>query len=225
MKETGKGINFINVYSPQIVVDKRVLWSDLQRVINRDHDFWIVGGDYNCVRDRSKRRNSKFNASVSSEFNDFIDKVGLHEYSLKGRKFTFVSGNKCSSIDRILVSGDVINNWPDAEYRALARDKSDHNPLVLKVEVRNYGAKPFRFYNSWLLRSDLENIVVKTVNEFRGSGAPDIVLTNKFKRIRQEIVKWRKNKSIKEAEEEANLKQELIELDAMVEDRDLTDTE
>ncbi|KAI3775666.1 hypothetical protein L1987_45415 [Smallanthus sonchifolius] len=225
LKETGKGITFINVYSPQKLVDKRLLWTELERIIVYDQEFWIIGGDFNCVRDRSERRNSKFIASVSNEFNEFIDKVGLHEFMLKGRKFTFVSGNKCSRIDRFLVSWSVINEWSNAEYRALARDKLDHSPLVLKVDVRNYGAKPFRFYNSWLLRPDLEDIVARTVSEFRGCGAPDIVLMNKFKMLRQEIVKWRKNKGIEEAEEEANLHQELIELDAMVEDRDLTDAE
>ena len=48
---------------------------------------------------------------------------------------------------------------------------------------------------------------------------------NKFKLLRQDIVKWRKTKGTEEAEEEVNLNQEMIELDAMVEDRDLTEAE
>lgn len=184
LKETGKSITLINVYSPQKLVDKRLLWTELERIIVQDQEYWIVGGDFNCVRDRMERRKSKFIASVTNEFNDFIDKVGLHEFMLRGRKFTYVSGNKCSRIDRILVSWSVINDWPNAEYRALAREKSDHSPLILKVEVRNYGAKPFRLYNSWLLHSDLEDLVDRTVKDFSGYGPPDIVLMNKFKLLR-----------------------------------------
>ncbi|PWA48518.1 RNA-directed DNA polymerase, eukaryota, Nucleotide-binding alpha-beta plait domain protein [Artemisia annua] len=167
LKETGKSITLINVYSPQKLVDKRLLWTELERIIVQDLEYWIVGGDFNCVRDRMERRKSNFIALVTNEFNDFID----------------------------------------------------------KVEVRNYGAKPFRFYNSWLLRSDLEGLVDRTVKDFSGCGPPDIVLMNEFKLLRQEIVKWRKTKGTEEAEEEVNLNKELIELDAMVEDRDLTEAE
>ncbi|XP_021995822.1 uncharacterized protein LOC110893005 [Helianthus annuus] len=187
--------------------------------------YWVVGGDFNCVRDRAERRNSKFMASVSNEFNEFIDKVGLHEFNLKGRKFTFVSGNKCSRIDRIFVLWNGFNEWPNAEYRALARDKSDHSPLILNVEARNYGAKRFRFFNSWLSREDLEEVVVTVVKDYVGQGPPDLIFMNKLKKVKQAIIEWRKKVNIEDAEEELNLKQDIIELDALVEDRDLTEAE
>ena len=120
----------------------------MSRIIIQDQGYWIVGGDFNCVRDRVERKKSKFIPSVVVEFNEFIDTTGLHEFNLKGRKFTYVSGNKCSRIDRILVSWSYTNDWPNAEYRALAREYSDHSPIILRMEARNFGAKPFRFFNS-----------------------------------------------------------------------------
>ncbi|XP_022041076.1 uncharacterized protein LOC110943648 [Helianthus annuus] len=225
LKESRKEVVLINVYAPQKVVDKRILWTELERRIVNDQRFWIVGGDFNCVRDRAERRNSKFLPSVSYEFNEFIDKVGLHEFQLKGRKFTFVSGNKCSRIDRIFVSWNGLNEWTNAEYRALGREKSDHSPLVLKVEARNYGAKPFRFFNSWLSKEGFEEIVVNAAKEYSGSGPPDVKLMGKFRKIRQAIVEWRKKVTTIEQEEELQLKQDLIELDSFIEDRDLTEAE
>ncbi|XP_021996228.1 uncharacterized protein LOC110893425 [Helianthus annuus] len=200
LKDSGKEITVINVYAPQKLVDKRILWADLERLIVNDDSYWIVGGDFNCVRDRGERRNSKFIASVSSEFYEFIDKVRLHEFNLHGRKFTFVSGNKCSRIDRILVSWRFLNDWTNAEYRALAREKSDHSPLVLKA-------------------------VTNVVKEFDGTGPPDLILMNKFWKVRQALVEWRKKVVADDNELEANLKQDLLELDAMIEDRDLTEVE
>ncbi|XP_021995828.1 uncharacterized protein LOC110893012 [Helianthus annuus] len=205
MKDSGKDMTIINMYAPQKLIDKKALWTELEWVIVQDSSYWIVGGDFNCVRDRSERRNSKFIASATNDFKEFLDGVGLHEYGLRGRKFTIVSGNKCSRIDRLFVSWSFLNDWPNAEYRALAREKSDHSPLILKVEYRNFGAKPFHFFNSWLYRDGFDDVVVKAASDFNGSGPPDIVLMNKFKRIRQEIVKWRMKLTVNELEEEANL--------------------
>ncbi|XP_021975311.1 uncharacterized protein LOC110870438 [Helianthus annuus] len=161
LKDDGKAFSLINIYAPQKLRDKRSLCAELEGIIVRDNAFWVVGGYFNCVRDRSERRNSRFNALVSNEFNDFIDKVELHEFTLKGRKFTFVSGNKCSRIDRILVSWNFVNEWTNAEYRALAREESDHCPLVLKIEAQYFGPKHFRFFNSWLSRDRLSEVVDK----------------------------------------------------------------
>ncbi|XP_076928241.1 uncharacterized protein LOC143605053 [Bidens hawaiensis] len=170
LKDDGKAFPVVNVYAPQKLRDKRALWAELESIIFQNHSFWVVGGDFNCVRERSERRNSKFNAQVSNEFNEFIDNVDLQEFVLRGRKFTFMSGNKCNRIDCIFVSWNFLNEWTNAEYRALAREESDHCPLVLKIEARNFGPKPFRLFNSWLSRADLHEVVTKALSGFDETG-------------------------------------------------------
>ncbi|XP_021995785.1 uncharacterized protein LOC110892964 [Helianthus annuus] len=225
LRDNGKVITIVNVYSPQRLIEKRTLWADLDRCIIQDENYWIVGGDFNCVRDRNERRNSKSVPSTSNEFNEWIDRVGLHEYSLKGRRFTYVSGNKCSRIDQIFVSWNFLNDWVNAEYQALAREKSDHNPILLKVVYRNYGAKPFRFFNSWLQREDFDELVNSSLMSFSREGRYDLVMLNKFRLLRKAIVKWRDSKTEKEKEEEENVRQDIIELDGIIEDRELTAAE
>ncbi|XP_076930153.1 uncharacterized protein LOC143594820 [Bidens hawaiensis] len=198
LKDDGKAFSVVNVYAPQKLRDKRALWAELESIISRNHSFWVVGGDFNCVRDRSERRNSKFNAQVSNEFNEFIDKVDLQEFVLRGRKFTFVSDNKCSHIDRIFVSWNFLNEWTNAEYRALSREESDHCPLVLKIEARNFGPKPFRFFNSWLSRADLHEVVNKALLVFDEIGPLDVLLLHKFKRIKDKETTARVGRNQKE---------------------------
>ncbi|XP_035845351.1 uncharacterized protein LOC118491579 [Helianthus annuus] len=132
--------------------------------------------------------------------------------------------NKCSRIDRIFVSWNFLCEWTNAEYRALTREESDHSPLILKLEARNFGPKPFRFFNSWLSRNVLEEVVHRALSGFIGNGPPDVVLMNKF-RIRLEIVKWKQEWLKEDVEEEMNLKQDLFHLDELVEERDLTEAE
>ncbi|XP_022014092.1 uncharacterized protein LOC110913577 [Helianthus annuus] len=225
LKNSGVKVGMVNVYAPQKIEDKRVVWLELDRILQQDSSYWIVGGDFNCVRDRSERKSSKFNAASTNEFNEFLDGADLHEYGLRGRKFTFVSGNKCSRIDRIFVSLNFLNKWPNAEYRALARGKSDHSPLVLKVEYRNYGPKPFKFFNSWLDRDGFEEVVSNAANRFSEDSVPDIFLLHKLKYIRGAILKW-KSRYLKVEEEELHgIQVELEELDKEVENRDLTEDE
>ncbi|XP_021986402.1 uncharacterized protein LOC110882772 [Helianthus annuus] len=185
----------------------------------------MVGGDFNCVRDRGDRRNSKFNAAETDEFNEFIEGVGLHEYLLRGWKFTFVTGNKCSRIDRMFVSWNFLSSWPNAEYRALARECSDHSPLVLKVGYRNFSVKQFRVFTSWLYHSGFKEVAANALSDFKDGGLLDVLLMKKFKYLRQVIAKWVERSKAVECEEEENLVHELNVLDSIIEERDFSEAE
>ncbi|PWA72534.1 RNA-directed DNA polymerase, eukaryota, Nucleotide-binding alpha-beta plait domain protein [Artemisia annua] len=225
IKSIGMKVGLVNVYAPQKIDDKRVVWRELERIISQDPSVWIVGGDFNCVRDRSERKSSKFDVVSTNEFNDFLDGLDLHEYGLQGRKYTFVAGNKCSRIDRIFVSLNFLNRWPNAEYRALPRGKSDHSPLILKVEYRNFGPKPFKFFNSWLDRDGFADLITTNAGRFCENTCPDIFLLHKLKFIRKAIVEWKTRNMRFEEEEVQSIRVDLDELDGEVEHRDLREEE
>ncbi|XP_076898925.1 uncharacterized protein LOC143552647 [Bidens hawaiensis] len=182
--------HMLNVYAPHNAVDKRFLWAEISNLIGGGDGLWTVAGDFNAVRRECERRNSFFNTSEANEFNDFIDNSNLHEFSLKGRRFTFVAGDKLSRIDRIFVNWNFFMKWPNAEYVALGRKMSDHSPLVLKTTSRNFGPKPFRFYNSWLRRDDFGDVVKNSICGGGFVGDPDCILMQKFKKLRVNISIW-----------------------------------
>ncbi|KAJ0797670.1 putative RNA-directed DNA polymerase [Helianthus annuus] len=228
LKESGKEMVFVNVYVPHKIIDKRRVWAELNLFLRSNDKYWFLGGDFNCVRSREERRNSKFHVPSSGEFNNFIEDIGGCEFPLRGQKFTFCSGDKLSRIDRILVSNSIISDWPNAEYRALLREFSDHNPLVLKMVYRNFGAKPFRFYNSWLNRNGLEEIVAKAYSDVATDDSvdpPDIIFIKKLKCLKSVILSWIKKVKDREGEEEISLKSDLNDLQMVMEDRDLTEEE
>ncbi|KAJ0433652.1 putative RNA-directed DNA polymerase [Helianthus annuus] len=225
IKGSGEVINILNVYAPQADVGKRQLWRNVTNVIKARSGLWVVGGDFNSVRDENERRNSNFNLTAAKDFNDFIEEVGLQELMLRGRKFTFSVGNKLSRIDRFLVCWEFFCKWSDAEYRVLPKGRPDHCPVVLKTFSGNFGPKPFRFFNSWLARDGFEDVIVKANIEFIGRGRSDLILLQKLKWFRKRITEWKEDMKKKELEEELILTNEVEILDVIREERDLTEEE
>ncbi|XP_028082409.1 uncharacterized protein LOC114283731 [Camellia sinensis] len=65
------------------------------------------------------------------------------------RNFIVVTGKVKSGFDGVLV-----NLYAPNECWGLPRTVSDHCPIVLKEDNRDWGPKPFRFMNCWVLHSD-----------------------------------------------------------------------
>ncbi|MFS7958360.1 putative RNA-directed DNA polymerase [Helianthus anomalus] len=233
LKGTVKGsreeLNIINVYAPQKAVDKRALWSRILDAKSGGSGLWVVAGDFNAVRGAEERKNSKYKPGCARDFNSFIFNADLCDYDLKGSKFTFMvegeKGKKFSKIDRVLVCKNFQNQWPEACLRALPRVHSDHNPLLLIVKDLNFGPKPFRFFSSWLDRPDFDKVVISALTEVSFNGPPDVILIQKLRYLRKKIKLWRDEIRRKEGEEEEKARNELEELEAIMEERDLSDEE
>jgi hypothetical protein len=110
----------INVYSPCDLFSKKRLWVDvLVAKYVEVADLWCVVGDFNSVRCAEERKRcgalSLPTVSVddSSWFNLFIQKLGLLDLPLLGRKFTWVQPNGAcmSRLDRMLVSSNWLVEW------------------------------------------------------------------------------------------------------------------
>ena len=80
-----------NVYAPQGQSEKNMLWLNLLRLINTWNGTWILLGDFNDVRTPEERMNSAFCKVGAKKLNEFIAQAGLSEYSMGGRKFTYMT--------------------------------------------------------------------------------------------------------------------------------------
>ncbi|XP_076903259.1 uncharacterized protein LOC143558289 [Bidens hawaiensis] len=191
--------------------------------------LWCLCGDFNAVRNEDEKRNSKFNQSSASDFNSFIDEACLMEYGMKGKRFTFLTGagNKCkmSKLDRFLVCGYFFSRWAEACCRALPRNLSDHCPILLSLVNKNFGARPFRWFNSWLDRDGCEEMLVNALDRYQSVGSRDVTLSNKFRFLRNLVRNWKAKQDVTEGEESCTLKVELESLEATMEHRDLVEEE
>ncbi|XP_022003858.1 uncharacterized protein LOC110901312 [Helianthus annuus] len=119
--DEGTRINLVNVYASNDAGVRRSIWASLVEIKNYMQGLWVLMGDFNDVRDESKRCNSEFVAANAEAFNHFILSAGLCEYNMGG-----------------------------ASVQVLTREASDRRPVLLSTTPTDFGHIPFRCFNSWL---------------------------------------------------------------------------
>lgn len=115
---------------------------------------WCVLGDFNSIRTIEERKSLNTNVDYSREirwFGSFIEKTELLDIPMIERKFTWYKPNGTikGRLDRILVSIEWIDKWPDSKQYDLSSSMSDHCVLVLKDNYIDWGPKPLRFLDIW----------------------------------------------------------------------------
>ncbi|GJW50462.1 RNA-directed DNA polymerase, eukaryota [Tanacetum coccineum] len=145
-------MQFITVYAPQDANANFLLWYRLQILISRFNGESIIMGDFNVVRVPEERMGSEFNINMAESFNNFIMENDLVDVSLGGYQFTWVNSlaTKMSKIDRFLISGGLLERFPNLAGTILDKGVPDHRPILLKEAKADYGPIPFRFFHSWL---------------------------------------------------------------------------
>ncbi|PWA81363.1 RNA-directed DNA polymerase, eukaryota [Artemisia annua] len=199
--KTGIACLMIVVYAPQDFTKKCTLWNRLHNLVISFNNMSIILGDFNEVRFDTERMGSLFCKYGAKRFNEFINNTELVDLPMGGRKFTRMDkyGTKLSKLDRILVSRHFLSKWPNAQLLALPRDLSDHCPIVLKTHSGDYGAIPFKFFNSWLLNGDFPTLLSqawpKTTHTATQQNIqhPAIILKSKFQCLKKAIRAWRKD--------------------------------
>ncbi|XP_071708291.1 uncharacterized protein [Rutidosis leptorrhynchoides] len=116
--------------------------AQLTEIVGDGSDPWVIGGDFNEVREEGDRLNCYYIESWAKLFNNFIDNCGLIDLPLGGRKFT----RNLSMI-------------------ALERKHSDHCPIVLKDDDKNFGPKPIKVFDEWLEMEGVAEFIKGIWNE------------------------------------------------------------
>lgn len=149
----------VNVYSPQSLDKKRVLWNSLRNIIEcvQGEKICFIG-DFNCVRDVSERLNCVYRDKETEEFNELIMDCNLAEVHIVNSSYTwFGPENRKSKLDRVLVNSNwlQLGNW---QVKALNKKHSDHKPILLYCQSLVSSPKPFKVFNCYLTESLLDEV-------------------------------------------------------------------
>ncbi|XP_071729332.1 uncharacterized protein [Rutidosis leptorrhynchoides] len=157
-------------------------------MISRDpNDAWVICGDFNEVRSEEERLNCQYFDNKAKMFNEFINNAKLIDIPLGGRIFTRISddGTKFSKLDRFLVNDCFYNLWNCLSVVSLDRGKSDHCPIILKDDNKNFGPKPIKVFDEWLDMDDVDKVIKDAWIEYGGGGTrKDCCLRNKMKKTK-----------------------------------------
>ncbi|GLU02749.1 hypothetical protein SLE2022_199870 [Rubroshorea leprosula] len=216
-KETIEGDNFIgvfglwgveeipvyilNIYSPCQLSSKRVLWEELQVLINSRKGKWCLAGDFNAVRRAEERAGCTVVSNEMREFDAFIHNNELCDLPLIGRKYTWYNSNgqQMSRIDRFLFSEDWMSKWGEMKQWGLKRSVSDHCPLMIKNEQVDWGPKPFRFFDVWLDQPGCKEVITSVWSDSQVQGWSGFKLKEKLRSTKKALKEW-SSKSNREME-------------------------
>ena len=159
---------------------------------------WCILGDFNAVRKNSERKGLNYRGSTATrevqEFNDFIESAELLDVPLIGGKYTWYrdNGSAKSRIDRILISSEWLEHWPDSKQYILGRQVSDHSALLLKSTSIDWGPKPFKSLNIWISDPSFKQVVRQSWTSYIGKGNPTVLLKEKLKKLKYDLKSWNK---------------------------------
>ncbi|GJY77774.1 RNA-directed DNA polymerase, eukaryota [Tanacetum coccineum] len=210
----------INVYAPQDVSKKELLWNEILEFMNNNRGHHLIFGDFNEVRHSSERIGTVFNPSSANTFNQFIRDAQLWDIPLGGHLFTRLNkhGDKLSKLDRFLASDSFAPILQKVSGHVLDCHISDHRPILLTPMSVDFGPTPFKFYNSWLLDKNLHS----SINDFWDSYIsvncmnPIVSFKNKMKALKIVIKDWSLNRKDTQTREKEDLIKKINDFDANI---------
>ncbi|GJR04729.1 retrovirus-related pol polyprotein from transposon TNT 1-94 [Tanacetum coccineum] len=135
----------LNVYAPQSRQNKKEIWNFIRSFMQNHVGEFIVFGDFNVVRFAHECQGTVFCPNMAKDFNQLITDADLFDIPMGGRAFTRMNKHLHARI--------LSNIW------------SNHNPILLKNEVLDYGPTPFKLFDSWFDHDGFESIVRVAWNE------------------------------------------------------------
>ncbi|XP_028088177.1 uncharacterized protein LOC114288787 [Camellia sinensis] len=181
----------VNVYGPNEVAKRREVWECLIRLKSIFLGSWCMGGDFNEFITISRIGCSRRDRGIR-DFNYIIDQMELMDMPMLRRKFTWCNSQdkeKWSRIDRFLINHEWVQNF-SFNLWGLPRLLSDHCPIILMEDDRDWGPRPFRFINAWLLYPNFLHFVKQTWLGLMVEGWAGYKCLMKFKALKQALKQW-----------------------------------
>lgn len=121
-----------------------------------------------------------------------IDQLEMIDLPMLGRKFTWCNSQireKWSRIDRFLLNHEWLQNF-NFKLWGLPRLLSDHCPIILMEDERDWGPRPFRFLNAWALHPKFISLMEETWSKSQVVGWAGYRCLKKFKALKQKLKVW-----------------------------------
>ena len=155
------------IYGSPCFRERCMLWENLKMLSVRHNLPWAVMGDFNddTCEEKKYRGNGICRRKVM-EYTGCMDYYNLIDLGFSGTKYTWTNKRDIGDLiqqrlDRVWANSSWKVAFPEALVKHLARNNSDHCPLLLSLDsphVSN-GVKPFRFQPIWLSHEEFPSVV------------------------------------------------------------------
>lgn len=188
---------------------------------------WVLGGDFNAVKSREERVGKHNDSRSIFDFSSFIRDLNLIDLQMGGRKFTWynTNGESMSMLDRFLILQDMMPVLGSCTQIGLNRKISDHFPIILKSDSRDWGPRPFKSLNCWTEHECFAKLAAESWNSKEITGWAGYKCKEKFKNLKTFLKAWNKER-FGNFDDVINMEaNKIADLDLANEERDLEDNE
>ncbi|XP_016206246.1 uncharacterized protein LOC107646584 [Arachis ipaensis] len=202
---------FLLVYGAHNRDEKVVVWEELSYIAGLCQVPCCFMGDFNEIVQVEERKGTGNLTASAEDFKNWIQDMHLVDLPLNDRKYTWFRGSSCSRIDKVMVSLEWIEEFPETRLKGGSRGLSDHCLMIVEDTKMRGGLRPFRSLDSWFTHEDFLRMVKE---ECRGLG--EIEFTEKLKALTAPLERWHKDnfgdmdKKIKRFEEEMKKVDDLV---------------
>ncbi|CAM8951160.1 unnamed protein product [Rhodiola kirilowii] len=158
-------------------------------------DPWFLAGDFNVISSWSEKKGgNNSNHSAMTDFNNFIAQAGILDAGFLGPPFTWSNNRQGNNriwerLDRVLLNGRALADFPEMQVTHLPRVSSDYCPLLLSLSQLIKIKRGFKFSAAWTMHDNFLTLV----STHWADHAHDDPLRNfamKLKRLRRCLTKW-----------------------------------
>nr|GEW05493.1 RNA-directed DNA polymerase, eukaryota, reverse transcriptase zinc-binding domain protein [Tanacetum cinerariifolium] len=215
----GKKPLIISVYAPQGLSEKKMLWDYVSLVMSKWQGEVVIMGDFNEVRNKSKKFGTLFNRHSTNVFNRFISNARLEEVPLEGCSFTWCHrfATKMTKLYRFLISDSFLCSCPNISSITLDRNLSDHRPILMREVYYDYGPVPFRLFHYWFEVDGFDNFIEDSWKDAPIIESNALVrMMKKLMYLKEKISTWNKLNKEKSHKSKRSLLAELADCDAII---------
>ncbi|XP_016199534.1 uncharacterized protein LOC107640533 [Arachis ipaensis] len=180
---------FCLVYGAHNKTGKLAVWEELSFVAGLFQVPICYMGDFNEVIHVEERKGQDRLTASAEDFKNWVQDMQLMDLPLSDCKYTWFRGRSCSRIDRVLVSVEWTEEFPEVRLKGGPRGLSDYCPIIVQNTMYRGGPRPFRSLDSWFTHEGFLRMVRE---EWRNLGERQF--TNKLKALMVPLGIWHKDK-------------------------------
>lgn len=217
-----------SVYGPQEDAEKVVFLEELEAIRDACPGPWALTGDFNLILNEADKSNHQIDRANLRRFRQCVANLHLPDLHLHGRCFTWSNERDNPTLmrlDRVLVSMDWDETFPNSHLRGLGSDASDNCPLLLHTNMGTMTKARFHFEVFWPKFNDYEDTIQAAWQHPSTTCGPLHRLDNLLRTMVCELQRWSATK-IGGIRDQLLMARELIHrLDLAQESRQLSEAE
>ncbi|KAJ4811748.1 Non-LTR reverse transcriptase [Rhynchospora pubera] len=180
----------VGVYGDPKHHRNRWLWETMTQIIQL-HGAVCLMGDFNEILSSEEKYGGNSNLKSNTiDFQNFTFDSGLVDVRYKGPAYTWTNKRNVSEaiyerLDRVLVTPDWLQLYPNAYVNHLPMIHSDHCPILFRIKKPPDRSNNFRIENWWMLEDDFQD---KWVNDWKATER--LPSKERWKSIRNCMKQW-----------------------------------